>query len=229
MALFAIGDLHLSLNDDKPMDIFHGWEDYVARLENNWRSVVTDTDTVVIPGDVSWAMSLEDTQKDFAFLHSLPGKKLLLKGNHDYWWTTRRKMDNYLAESGFDDIRIVHNDTCVVDDRFAVCGTRGWFYDAEQDADRKILAREVGRLQMSVKAAKATGFEPICFLHYPPVFGDMVCREMLDALHELGITRLYYGHIHSNGIRRAVSGEYEGIVMQLISGDAVSFMPQLIR
>lgn len=229
MALFAIGDLHLSLNDDKPMDIFHGWEDYVSRLETNWRSVVSGTDTVVIAGDISWAMSLDDAKADFAFLHNLPGRKLLFKGNHDYWWTTRRKMDNFLAEQGFDDIRIVHNDACVVDDRWAVCGTRGWFYDAEQDADRLILAREVGRLRASVNAAKETGLTPICFLHYPPVYGDMVCREMLDALHELGITRLYYGHIHSSGIRRAFNGEYEGITMQLISGDAVGFMPQLIR
>lgn len=229
MALFAIGDLHLSLNDDKPMDIFHGWEDYVSRLEANWRSVVSDTDTVVIAGDISWAMSLEDAKADFTFLHGLPGRKLLFKGNHDYWWTTRRKMDNFLAEQGFDDIRIVHNDACAVDDRWAVCGTRGWFYDAEQDADRLILAREVGRLRASVNAAKETGLTPICFLHYPPVFGDAQCREILDTLHELDITRLYYGHIHSSGIRRAFNGEYEGITMQLISGDAVGFMPQLIR
>ena len=229
MALFAIGDLHLSLNDDKPMDIFHGWEDYVSRLEANWRSVVSDTDTVVIAGDISWAMSLEDAKADFAFLHGLPGRKLLFKGNHDYWWTTRRKMDKFLAEQGFDDIRIVHNDACAVDDRWAVCGTRGWFYDAEQDADRLILAREVGRLRASVNAAKETGLAPLCFLHYPPVFGDAQCREILDTLHELDITRLYYGHIHSSGIRRAFNGEYEGITMQLISGDAVGFMPQLIR
>ena len=229
MALFAIGDLHLSLNDNKPMDIFHGWEDYVSRLEMNWRSVVSETDTVVIAGDISWAMSLADAQADFTFLHSLPGKKLLFKGNHDYWWTTRRKMDTFLKEQGFDNMRIVHNDACAVDDRFAVCGTRGWFYDAEQDADRLILAREVGRLRTSVNAAKETGLTPICFLHYPPVFGDAQCREILDALHELDITRLYYGHIHSSGIRRAFNGEYEGITMQLISGDAVGFMPQLIR
>lgn len=228
MALFAIADLHLSLGSDKPMDVFRGWEDYVPRLEENWRRVVKETDTVVIAGDVSWAMSLPEATTDFAFLHHLPGRKLLLKGNHDYWWTTRRKMDAFLAENGFDDMRIVHNDACVVDDRFAVCGTRGWFYDAEGEADKLVLAREVGRLRTSVQAARETGCEPVCFLHYPPVFADAVCREILDALHELDITRLYYGHIHSSGIRRAYNGEYDGITMRLISGDAVGFLPQLI-
>ena len=228
MALFAIADLHLSLGSDKPMDVFRGWEDYVPRLEENWRSVVGEKDTVVIAGDISWAMSLSEAKTDFAFLHSLPGQKLLLKGNHDYWWTTRRKMDAFLAENGFDDLRIVHNDAVVVDDRYAVCGTRGWFYDAEGDADKLVLAREVGRLRTSVLAACETGRTPVCFLHYPPVFADAVCREILDALHELKIDRLYYGHIHSSGIRRAYNGEYEGIAMRLISGDAVGFMPQLI-
>ena len=176
MALYAIGDLHLSLGTDKPMDDFYGWDHYVERLESNWRRLITEQDTVVIAGDISWGMTMEEAHADFAFLQSLPGQKLLIKGNHDYWWQTRRKMDVYLSENGFSTLRIVHNDAVAVDDRLAVCGTRGWFYDAEGDADKKVLNREVGRLHASVQAAKETGCEPTVFLHYPPVYGDSVCH-----------------------------------------------------
>ena len=142
MALWAIADLHLSLGADKPMDVFSGWQDYVPRLEKNWRSVVSPEDTVVIAGDISWAMGLSATEADFSFLHSLPGQKLLLKGNHDYWWTTRKKMETFFAAHGFDDLHIVHNSAYPVDGTYAVCGTRGWFYDAEGEADRRVLLRE---------------------------------------------------------------------------------------
>ncbi len=225
MALYAIGDLHLSFGSDKPMDSFFGWDHYVERLEANWRSLVTEEDTVVIAGDVSWGMSLEEARPDFAFLQSLPGKKILLKGNHDYWWTTRKKMDAFLAECGFESLRILHNDTVVVEDRVAICGTRGWFYDAEADADKKVLSREIGRLQMSAEAAKATGLPVIGFLHYPPVFGDTVCRDMVDALRSAGIDRCYYGHVHGYGIHNAFNGVFEGIQLKLISADALSFIP----
>lgn len=166
MSLFAIADPHLSLGTDKPMDIFHGWDNYVERLEKNWRALVSEEDTVVIAGDISWAMSLDHAEADFAFLHALPGRKLLLKGNHDYWWTTRRKMDDYLQNRGFDTLRIIHNSAEPVGD-YAVCGTRGWFYDAEQDADRRSSAGWSGRLKLSIDAAEKTGKEPVVFLHYP--------------------------------------------------------------
>ena len=145
MSLFAIADTHLSLSADKPMDIFEGWSDYQSRLEKNWRAVVADGDTVVIPGDVSWAMGIEKAAADFAFLNGLPGRKIIMKGNHDYWWTTMRKMEKFLSENGFDTISILHNNAYRVGD-IAVCGTRGWFFDAEQDADKKVLLREAGRL-----------------------------------------------------------------------------------
>lgn len=228
MALWAIADLHLSLGADKPMDVFSGWQDYVPRLEKNWRSVVSPEDTVVIAGDISWAMGLSATEADFAFLHSLPGQKLLLKGNHDYWWTTRKKMETFFAAHGFDDLHIVHNSAYPVDGTYAVCGTRGWFYDAEGEADRRVLLREAERLHTSIRAARETGLSPVCFLHYPPVYGGMVCREIVDVLKAEGITRLYYGHIHGAGIRRALNGDFEGITMRLLSGDAVGFMPQRI-
>ena len=128
MALFTIADLHLSFGCDKPMDVFPGWKDYTARLEKNWRAVVSDQDTVVIAGDISWAMKLEETEADFSFLESLPGKKWLLKGNHDYWWTTRKKMEAYLKEKGFSSLGILFNSAEAVGD-VSICGTRGWFYD----------------------------------------------------------------------------------------------------
>ena len=224
MALYVIGDLHLSFSADKPMHIFEGWDHHEERLEKNWRRLVKPEDTVVIPGDVSWGMSLEESKTDFAFLNALPGSKLLLKGNHDYWWTTRRKMDAFFAENGFDTLRIVHNDAVVVGE-VAVCGTRGWFYDAEADADRKILSREVGRLQTSLSAAIATGKEPVVFLHYPPVWGGKVCEPFLDVLRENGVKRCYYGHVHGQGIRQAFCGEMDGVMLQLASADALKFAP----
>ncbi len=228
MALYAIGDTHLSLDGSKPMTIFSGWDAYVERLEKNWRNLVSDEDTVVIPGDISWAMSLEQAAADFAFLHRLPGRKLILKGNHDYWWCTRRKMDAFLADNGFTSLRIVHNDAVEVDGRMAVCGTRGWFFDAEEDADRKVLNREAGRLRTSIHAAKATGLEPVVFLHYPPVYAGQTCPELIAVLREEGIRRCYYGHIHSHGIRHAFNGEMDGICYRLISADALGFCPERI-
>lgn len=225
MALYAIADTHLSLSANKSMTVFSGWDDYVSRLENNWRRLITDEDTVVIAGDISWGMNLKQAKDDFAFLHSLPGKKLILKGNHDYWWTTRRQMDLFFEENGFDSLRIVHNDAVVVEDRFAVCGSRGWFFDAEEDADKLVLLREAGRLRTSIRAAKETGLEPVVFLHYPPLYADQQCPEILDVLKEEGIDRCYYGHVHGNGIRLAVQGEVDDVRYRLISADALQFCP----
>ena len=225
MALFAIADTHLSFGTDKPMDVFRGWEDYVPRLEQNWRALVAPEDTVVIAGDISWGMSLEQAAADFAFLHALPGKKLILKGNHDYWWTTRKKMDAFFAANRWDSLRIVHNDAAAVDGCVAVCGTRGWFFDAEEDADKKIVMREAGRLQASIDAARAAGLPPVVFLHYPPVFAGQECSEILEVLRRNGIRRCYYGHVHGPGIRRAVCGDYGGLSLKLISADALGFTP----
>lgn len=229
MSVFAIADLHLSFGTDKPMDDFSGWSNYVERLTDNWQAVVGEQDTVVIAGDISWGMTLKEAQADFAFLDKLPGNKLLLKGNHDYWWTTRRKMETFFEQCGFHTLRIVHNDAVAVGD-IAVCGTRGWFYDVDEDGDanQKILLREAGRLKTSIQAAKATGLEPVVFLHYPPIYADTVCREIFDVLRQEGIRRCYYGHIHGQGIRRASTGVVDGVQLQLISGDSLSFMPMKI-
>ncbi|CAB1247295.1 Serine/threonine protein phosphatase [Ruminococcaceae bacterium BL-6] len=228
MSLFAIADLHLSLGSDKPMDIFEGWHDYVARLEKNWRGAVRDEDTVVIAGDISWAMKLEETKKDFSFLNSLPGQKLLIKGNHDYWWTTRAKIDSFLKANGFDSLHIVHNNAYKIGG-IGVCGTRGWIYNAASDEDVKIVNREAGRLNASIDDALRQGADPVAFLHYPPVYDGMVCREILDVLLQRGIRKCYFGHIHGGqAARRAVTGEYKGIELRLISCDYLGFMPLLV-
>jgi len=229
VALYAIADLHLSLGSDKPMDDFQGWHGYVERLTANWKERITDEDVVVIAGDISWGMSLKEALEDFRFLQSLPGKKLLLKGNHDYWWETRRKMDRFFEENGLHSLCVVHNDCYDLGDGRAVCGTRGWFYDAEADADKKILNREIGRLTMSVQAARDKGLEPIVFLHYPPVYAGTVCEDMMRALVTLRINRCYYGHIHGrNAISKAFNGQYNGVSLQLISGDSLQFAPLFV-
>ena len=227
MSLFVIADTHLSLSTDKPMDIFDGWSYYQQRLEKNWRAVVGEDDTVVIPGDVSWAMSLSQAVEDFRFLNSLPGKKIIMKGNHDYWWTTMRKMENFLKENEFDTISILHNNAYRVGD-IAVCGSRGWFFDAEEETDKKVILREAGRLRASIEAALKLGGEPVVFLHYPPVSQTQVCGEIYDVLVEYGIRHCYYGHLHSYSTRTAFTGEKDGIKFSLISGDYLEFLPRLV-
>ena len=229
MALFVIGDLHLSLGEDKPMDVFAGWNDYVERLERNWRKLVSDDDTVVIAGDISWAMKPGDALTDFRFINDLPGKKLLLKGNHDYWWATKKKMDEFLEENRLDTLSILFNNAFRVGD-YAVCGTRGWSLDGDAPEDAKVLNREVGRLRMSVEEAIKLGGEPVAFLHYPPYYRGLECPEMMDVLIEYGIKKCYYGHIHGKkNFRLAFEGEYRGIDFRLISCDKIEFMPVLVR
>ncbi|MBE6765173.1 MAG: serine/threonine protein phosphatase [Ruminococcaceae bacterium] len=226
MALFAVGDLHLSLGADKPMDIFGGWKDYVSRIENNWRRIVSDKDTVVICGDVSWAMKLENTAEDFRFIDSLPGRKIILKGNHDYWWNTAKKMNAYLADGGFSTLNILHNNFYTYGD-YAICGSRGWSYDCPQ-SEKTILLRECGRLRMSLDSAAQSGLEPLVFLHYPPVYGDYRCDEIMDVLHEYNIKLCCYGHLHGPSHTRALTGDVEGINMKLVACDYTGFMPVLI-
>lgn len=229
MALFAIADLHLSLGENKPMDIFAGWNDYVTRLKNNWNKLITNNDTVVIGGDISWAMKLHEVYTDFKFIDDLPGKKIFLKGNHDYWWGTKSKIDCFLAENSLNTISILFNNAFVIDD-YAVCGTRGWFLENEKAEDIKVLNREVGRLEASINCALDTGKEPVVFLHYPPIFGGTKCDKIFDTLLKYNIKKCYYGHIHGQkNIRNAFEGNCDGIEFKLISCDRLSFVPILIR
>ncbi len=228
MSIFVIGDTHLSFSCDKPMDIFGGWQDYVSRLEKNWRAVVAEDDTVVIPGDISWAMSLPEAEKDFTFLHSLPGKKLIMKGNHDYWWTTKRKMDKFLEEKGFDSLQILHNNAFRVGD-FTLCGSRGWFYDAQTGNDKKVIAREAGRIEMSLTEAEKLGGEIICFLHYPPVMNGMKCEEIMEVLERHDVKRCYFGHLHGNFSSFVNNETVDGVKFSLISADFLEFCPKLVE
>lgn len=229
MSLYAIADLHLSLGTDKPMDIFSGWQNYKERIEKNWRAVISQDDTVVIAGDISWAMKLENCYEDFSFINSLPGKKILLKGNHDYWWTTKKKLDEYLISNDFDSIKILFNNSYECENS-VICGSRGWYYDTDTAEDIKVLNREAGRLKLSLDSVSDKSKTPIVFLHYPPVYGDIECKEIFDILSDYGIKDCYYGHLHgSNTHRYAINGLYKGIRMHLISCDFLGFMPILVQ
>ncbi len=227
MAIFVIADLHLSLGAaDKPMDVFEGWQGYLPKLERNWRTLIAPEDTVVLPGDISWAMSLEDTREDFAFLNALPGKKIILKGNHDYWWTTLNKMNRFLEANGFDTLQILHN-TAIQAEGVFLCGTRGWMSDVQGPEDEKILNREIGRLRMSLEAAGEG--EKLVFLHYPPLYPGQMEGGLANLLKEFGVRRCFYGHLHGVSIRYAVQGEHDGVDYRLISADALKFCPYKIR
>lgn len=227
MSLYAIADLHLSLSSGKPMNIFPGWDNHVERLEKNWQATVSPDDTVVVPGDISWAINFDEAKADFDFINRLNGHKVIMKGNHDYWWNSMAKMNRFLEENGFDTITIVHNNYYPYGE-YGICGTRGWIKDTEEPADAKVLAREAGRLETSIKAALADGKKPIVFLHYPPIFANDHNREILDVLFQYDIKTCYYGHLHGNAHRYAVCGEVDGINYQLIAGDFVQFCPKFI-
>ncbi len=229
MSLFAIGDTHLSFGVDKPMDIFQGWGNYTEKLKENWKATVTDADTVVIAGDISWAMTLREALPDFRFIDALPGKKIILKGNHDYWWETKTKIERFFAENGIKTISVLFNNAYNVEG-FSVCGTRGWFYDAHEAHDSKVLSREAGRLRLSLESAVNLGGEPVVFLHYPPVFADKECSEIMDILLEYKVKQCYYGHLHGRRISSlAVTGKRNGIEFYLISCDNTQFTPIRVR
>ena len=226
MSLFAIGDPHLSFTADKPMDIFRGWQNYEERLEKNWKKLITEEDTVVVAGDISWAMNLEDAVEDFRFLDSLPGQKLIMKGNHDFWWSTKKKSEEFFEENGFETLKILHNNAYRIGD-VTVCGSRGWFFDC--GGDKKVINREAQRLRLSIEEGKKLGGELIVFLHYPPVNTQEKCEEIFNVLKEEKISRCYYGHLHGYSCQSAVNGEYEGIKFSLISADFLEFCPKLVE
>lgn len=228
MALFVIGDTHLSLSVNKPMDVFGGWQNYMQRLEENWKAVVQPEDTVVIPGDVSWGMSMEEAKADFAFLHQLPGQKILMKGNHDYWWTTRSKMDKFFEENQFTTLTVLHNSS-ISAEGVSLCGSRGWMFEQGQEHDKKLITRECGRIRASLQDAKRFGEqEKILFLHYPPIFMQDSIPEFLELMQEYGVKRCYYGHIHSQGCRYAFQGDWNGVHLEMISADFLRFTPKKI-
>ncbi len=227
MSLFTISDLHLSLSTDKSMEIFKGWESYVERIEKNWCSIVGDNDTVVLGGDISWEMRITDAVKDFDFINSLSGKKLIIKGNHDLWWTSVKKMNEFLAENQFNTIEFINNSAVRVGD-IAVCGTRGWLIE-ESGSDSKLINREALRLRASLECGARLGGELCAFLHYPPITEQQCCDELVEVLKEFNVKRVFYGHIHGGSAISAVNGRVDGIEYRLVSADKLGFTPFFVR
>ncbi len=235
MSLFVMADLHLSSDRSKSMDIFGArWQDHMKKIEKNWNAVVSPEDTVIIPGDISWSLKLEDSLDDFRFLDSLNGQKLIGKGNHDFWWSTHSKLRAFWETNGINSINILYNnahrfDNCIV------CGTRGWFVEESQQHTigeveyAKIVNREAIRLRLSLEEAQKLQREGeelplIVFLHFPPVWNDFVCREILDILHEFGVKSCYFGHIHgAYHIPRTQC--FEGINFTICAADYLNFIP----
>lgn len=233
MAIYTIGDLHLSFNENKPMSVFgENWEGYEEKVKENWIDLVTENDLVVLPGDFSWSMYLKDTYKDFAYLNALPGKKLLLKGNHDYWWTTITSMRNFIEENHFQNIDFIYNNAYEFENKVIV-GTRGWTF-GEDEESKKMLNREATRLELSIKnGIKMYGEEKemIAFMHYPPILKQNILNNeiniFIEILNKYQIKKCFFGHLHSMAILEAVEGNYYGIDFKLVSADALDF--KLVR
>lgn len=234
MSVFSISDLHLSGSVPKSMEVFgRRWTGYTEKIEKRWRAVVTDADTVILPGDISWAMNFEELKTDFLFLDSLPGKKLLGKGNHDFWWTTVTKMRRFCTEIGVHSVDFLYNNAFAVENGI-ICGTRGWFIEEKMQNTvnnaeyAKIVAREKLRLELCItEAEKLRGTadtEILVYLHFPPVFGNFICEEFVDVLVSHGIRRCFYGHIHGNYLLPDTV-EYKGVKFVLISADYRDFIP----
>ena len=240
MALYVISDLHLSTDKsvDNPMDVFgFRWKNYHEKIEKNWRAVITEEDTVVIPGDISWGMKLDQAKSDFAFLNSLPGKKIIGKGNHDLWWQSMKKMEEFCSANNFHSLSFLFNN-CYETSHYFLCGSRGWWADEHADAApddvdfEKVILRECGRLRASLNAAVAKQNpaypkEILLFLHFPVRFAGKECPLFMDILREYGIKRCYFGHIHGVYDTPAVTVE-EGIEFHIVSADYLNFMPKLI-
>lgn len=225
MSLFAIADTHLSFGTDKPMDSFEGWQDYTQRLRKNWNKLIGCGDDVVIAGDISWASDFEELRPDFDFIESLNGNKIIIKGNHDFWWNTLSKMNRFLDENGYKTIRFLYNNSFLCGG-VSVCGSRGWCFDSENEADEKILLRETGRIERSLQSAAAK--EKIVFLHYPPVTRNSVCTPIVELLEKYGIKKCFYGHLHGEAAKYAFEGKYGTAEYKLISCDRLKFTPYLI-
>ena len=228
MAIYTIGDLHLSLKHHKPMDIFgSNWEKHDKKIKDDWLSKVKDNDLVVLPGDFSWETYLNETDKDFEFINNLPGKKLLLKGNHDYWWTTISSMRKFIKENNFKNIDFIYNNSYEFEN-YIIAGTRGW--SVKEEGNEKMLNRECIRLDLSLQNAVrnyGTNKEIIVFLHYPPITAlDLQQNQESDFIRimkKYNVKRCYYGHLHSNSINDAIEGNYFEIDFKLVSSDSLDF------
>lgn len=224
MALYAIGDLHLCLGAEKPMDVFGGaWVGYMDKLKSGMSKINPD-DTTVLLGDLSWALSLEEAQKDFAWINEIPGRKIILKGNHDYWWSTASKFYSFCESNSFSNQFILHNNHYVYED-WAICGTRGWFFEEDRstDHDEKVFKRELLRLETSLKSAG--DLKKIVFLHYPPRYSGYECQEILSLLEQYEVRSCFYGHLHGASHKLAVEGLWNNTEFHLVSADRLNFSP----
>lgn len=227
MAIFALADLHLSFGTDKPMDVFGPkWEHYTEKIYENWQSVVSNDDLVLIPGDVSWATYISDAYEDFKFLNELKGRKVIIKGNHDYWWTTLKKMDEFLSDNSFDTIKILNN-TAVEFEDTAICGTRGWsVQDNNDEDDERIIDREKKRLILTLEeAVKLKKKRLVVGIHYPPFDRHGEENGFLEIMRNYGVDICVYGHLHSYAHKNAVEGILNGVELHLVAGDYVDFRP----
>ena len=224
MALYAIGDLHLSLSADKPMDIFGGsWVGYLDKLREGL-SVIRPEDTTVLLGDLSWALDLSEAKADFAFINEIPGRKIILKGNHDYWWNTATKFYKFCGENGFSDLFILNNNHYEYDG-YAICGTRGWFFEEEHGSehDEKVFKRELLRLEASLQSAGE--LPKMVFLHYPPKYKGYECKEILQLLERYDVRSCFYGHLHGPSHALAMEGIWDGVDFHLVAADKLNFQP----
>ena len=224
MAIYTIGDLHLSFENPKPMNIFgDNWNNHEEKVKEDWLSKVKPGDTVIHPGDFSWAMYLEESIEDFEYLNSLPGRKIMLKGNHEYWWTTVTKMKKFLNEHNFQNIDFLQNNSIEIEDKI-ICGTRGWsLINENTETDRKIINREALRLELSIKDGINKGKEIIVFMHYPPAVKQNINTEFMKILQKYNVKRCYYAHLHGKAIEDAVEGNVQGIELKLVSADSLDF------
>lgn len=227
MALYAIGDLHLCLGAPKPMDIFGGaWVGYMEKLKTGF-SDIRPEDTTVLLGDLSWALDLSRAREDFSWINEIPGKKIILKGNHDYWWSTAAKFSNFCKDNGFQDLYLLNNN-CYFYENWAICGTRGWFFEEQRSGehDEKVFRRELIRLEASLKAAGEK--EKLVFLHYPPRYKGYECPEILALLEKYKVRRCFYGHLHGGSHKLAMEGLWNGVEFRLVSADYLGFQPYTV-
>lgn len=232
MSIFAIGDLHLSFQTNKPMDIFGmQWENYITKLENNWINNISKDDLIILMGDFSWAMNLEETLLDFKFIDKLPGTKILIKGNHDYWWTTISKMNNFLNKNNIKNVFFLQNNSYNYNN-YSIVGTRGWSF-TESENSNKMINRELSRLKNSILSIKNIESKKIiCVMHYPPITKEMQKNNQkspyLELLKKYQINNCYYGHLHGKAHNDAVEGIIDGIKLELLSSDYINFNPKKI-
>lgn len=227
MALYAIGDLHLCLGAPKPMDVFGGaWVGYMEKLRQGM-SVIQPEDTTVLMGDLSWALDLESAKADFHWINDIPGRKIILKGNHDYWWSTAAKFQKFCLENGFSQMHILNNN-CFEYQGYAICGTRGWYYEENRGTahDEKVFKRELIRLEASLQAAGE--LPKLVFLHYPPRNKGYECPEILELLQRYQVCRCFYAHLHGHSHKLALEGCWDGVEYALLAADFINFLPQRI-